>query len=341
MKIKVLVGIFSRANHGRLQGVLKTFVEDDRFELQVMLGASYYDKNVEYLADSRINCLIADDTHSSMAITTVIALINIPGELERLKPDIVLIHGDRYELLSLAIAASYMNIPIAHTEGGEFTGCIDDKVRNAITALADCHFVATDEADWFITHRSNSADFDVFKVGSTALDLLDSKPIKKWNQVLILQHSDTTNKEDITPLLDAIEEILYCRNVIWINPNVDAGNKEILRKFHNLDDRICFKKDLTPNEYIKLMKESICIIGNTSSGIKEGSYLGIPYVCVGSRQKGREHDKNTIMVKMDKKEIIEGFNTMIKKDILPSNYFGEGNASKMIADILFERMNKL
>lgn len=334
--LKVCVCVFSRANFGRLKAVIDKFDKDNRYDLQLMLGASYYNQEIGYKVDSRIQCLIADDTHEAMALTTGIALTKISGELARLSPDVVFVHGDRYEMLACAIAASYMNIPIAHTEGGECTGCIDDKVRNAITALADIHFVVTELAR--IELQMHKGISNVHTVGSTALDWIHRVPVKKDNHVLVLHHSETTEEEDIMPLIDALNILSNNgENIIWANPNVDAGNKKILKEMHKLDFE--FKKDLSPDEYIELLRKSKCLIGNTSSGIKEGSYLGIPYVCIGNRQLGREFDHNTTFSKMKTEDIINKFQFATSGYYEKSDYFGDGRASELIADILCKVVN--
>lgn len=333
MKRKILLFIGSRANWGRLKSVCKAITEHPDLSLQLILGASFYDAEVEFPVDARIQCLIRGDDHEAMALTTGILLTKVSQELVRLKPDIVLVHGDRYEVLAVAQAAAYMNIPLAHTEGGEVTGCIDDKVRNAITALADIHFAVTSKSAAWIQGLRN--DFPpIYTVGSTALDSIKhirDMNITKHNKIVVLYHPETSINESVDELLISL---WYCNNVIIVNPNVDSGSNKLLDKFHKTDFE--FAKNLDTEEYAILLKGCRLLVGNTSSGIKEGSFLGVPYVCVGNRQNGREKDKNTYSVSMTAENILEVIKYQLNHSYEPSNYFGDGTASIKIANILAE-----
>ena len=333
LKRKICLFIGSRANFGRLKAVCKAIQEHEALELQLILGASFYNAEVEFPVDSRIQCLINSDDHESMALTTGILLTKVSMELQRLKPDIVLVHGDRYEVLAVAQASAYMNIPLAHTEGGEVTGCIDDKVRNAITALADIHFPVTKNAGQRIGYETLNQTKDVYVVGSTALDSI--KHIKKNGNsgIVVLHHPDTKTKEDITPLIYATN--IYSKVTTWVNPNVDAGFKGILQKLHQIDGWK-FKKNLPIEEYAQLLANASVVVGNSSSFIKECSFLGVPAVIVGSRQTGREMDNNAVHVPMEFNAITDAIYKQIGKDIKCSTYFGDGNSSLRIAKILAE-----
>ena len=328
-KYNILICIFSRANYGRLRSVLKFFKISDRINLQVMVGASFSGERIPYNIDSNIQCLISGDDLEAMATTTGIALTKIPMELKRLKPDLVLVHGDRYEMLAVAIASSYMNIPLAHTEGGEISGTIDNKVRYAISSLADLHFPVTRKAQQRLISNKNLNIDSVIPVGSTAFDLISPPKKRKLSQIVVLFHSDTTQKENLSELLDAIDELSNKYRIIWVNPNVDAGSKDILKEFHK-KKKFEFRKNLSVDEYLGLIANSKCLIGNTSSGIKEGSFLGVKYICVGTRQLNREVDNNTIFASMTKKDILRAFNLMMVRNVKPSEYFGNGRSASYI-----------
>jgi UDP-hydrolysing UDP-N-acetyl-D-glucosamine 2-epimerase len=342
-KIAVFVG--SRANYGRLKSVCKAIQESDALELILILGASFYNAEVEFPVASRIQCLIGSDDHEAMALTTGVLLTKVAMELERLKPDIVLVHGDRYEVLAVAQAAAYMNIPLAHTEGGEVTGCIDDKVRNAITALTDIHFPVTEMSfrrilhimgyDWTLSAKraNNSFDYDnVYIVGSTAFDGINNLIKSGSNGIVVLHHPDTATKEDITPLIEAVSRC--SGKVTWVNPNIDAGYMEILKKLHGL--KWDFKKNLPVDEYLNLLYSASVVVGNSSSFIKECSYMGVPAVIVGSRQAGREMDCNATWVQMEKEPIFDAIVSQYGKAYKPSTYFGDGTASQKIVKVLAE-----
>jgi UDP-hydrolysing UDP-N-acetyl-D-glucosamine 2-epimerase len=340
MNRKIAVFVGSRANWGRLRSVCKAIKEHDALELQLILGASFYNAEVEYPVASRIQCLINSDDHEAMALTTGVLLTKVSMELQRIKPDIVLVHGDRYEVLAVAQASAYQNIPLAHTEGGEVTGCIDDKVRNAITALADIHFPVTEKSSYRLSDiklwYGSPEHQNIFVVGSTALDgIRHIRGIERNHQsdyIVVLFHPNTTSEEKVDDVVEGCNSIMI--NKIWINPNVDAGNKDILHYLHK--QRWEYAKNLSPEEYAKLIYNSACVVGNSSSFVKEASFLGVPAVLVGERQRGREKDSNVIEVANIWQCIAQAIDFQKNRVLTPSNYFGDGTASEKIANILAE-----
>jgi UDP-hydrolysing UDP-N-acetyl-D-glucosamine 2-epimerase len=324
---KIAVCVMSRANYGRLKSVIDAIIEHPQLELQLICGCSCL--NLPYKIDTKIDCLMFNDSKGNMAKTEGLLTIEMVTTFERLQPDIVLVHGDRFEVLACAVAASYMGIPLAHTEGGEVTGCIDDKVRNAITALTDIHFPVTVDA----AKRINKNNVHV--VGSPALDTLtklDLSNNREEDYILVLHHPNTTECESIEPLIEALS-VLDIKKV-WVNPNTDAGNKTILKKIHNLKD-VEFVKDLQPEEYYRLLANCEYAIGNSSSFIKEGAFLGVAAVLVGNRQQGREHAHNIVFAENTKESIAKVLNYCNFK-VNCSTMFGDGTSGKRIADILAE-----
>lgn len=341
---KIAVCVMSRANYGRLKSVIDAIIEHPQLELQLIVGCSALSLNIPYNIDAKIDCLLANDTKGNMAKTEGLLTIEMVTALERLKPDIVLVHGDRYEVLACAVAASYMGIPLAHTEGGEVTGCIDDKVRNAITALADIHFPVTEDAEHRIFRMKYPSfieeeyrkKYNIYAVGSPALDMLakiDLSNNRKEPYILVLHHPNTTEDEPIEPLIEALSFIEM--NKVWVNPNVDAGNKAMLKKIHSVPN-VEFVKDLPPEEYYRLLKNCIFAIGNSSSYIKEGAFLGVPAVIVGSRQQNREHSYNVRFSRNEMSDIIWNMNEASQGHLVPSYMFGDGTSGKRIAAILAE-----
>ncbi|MBW2003016.1 MAG: UDP-N-acetylglucosamine 2-epimerase (hydrolyzing) [Deltaproteobacteria bacterium] len=339
MRLCVFVG--SRANYGRLKSVIKIAHEHKDIDLKLIIGASGLWTKIDYPHET-VECLVNADTTSGMCLTAGLLLTQITGILKRIQPDCVLIHGDRYEVLSVAIASSYQNITLAHTEGGDVTGTIDDKVRDAITALADIHFPVTDySADRIYDIVYGECNKEVMRtakcgyiytVGSTALDGLN--PMNKpGDYVVILHHPNTTDPEDINPLIEAVKSMPYKK--VWVNPNVDAGAKAMLKRIHYAPAE--FVKDLSPDEYIDLIYNARCCIGNSSSFIKEGAYLGIPAVLVGNRQEGRETGNNVIQVDMNESNILRAAYSQIGHGRYKPDYrFGDGTASEKIIKILAE-----
>lgn len=329
---KIAVFIGSRANYGRLKSVIQAVTEHPGLELQLILGASFFNAEVPYPVEARIQCLIDGDNLQMMPLTCSMLQAQLGGVLERLNPDCIVIHADRFECLTVAMTAAYMNIPVCHTEGGEVTGTIDEKIRHSITKLADIHFpVTTLSAQRIIRMGENPGR--VWTVGSTALDSLkglDYSNARHDPYMVLLMHPNTTHPEPIEPVFEAIKG--FDVDIVCINPNVDPGNKVMLKQIHK--QKLEFKKNLPIEQYARLLKNCVCLVGNTSSGIKEGAFLGVPYVCVGKRQEGREMGGNAILVPNDEMSIYHAVYERMVTKFAPSYMFGDGTAGRQIADIL-------
>jgi len=329
---KICIVIASRANYGRLKSVCKAITEHPDLELQLVVGASAFDLPMEYKPDAVVQCFVEGDNLQAMTLTTGLFLTQLGGVLERLKPDMILVHGDRYEVLAAAITAAYMNLPLLHTEGGESTGSIDDRVRHAITKLADIHFPVTKLSRQRIIKMGERPE-TVFTVGSTALDSLlgiDLTNSRREPYIVVLHHPNTTSPEDIVPLIEAVMSIPIHK--VWVNSNVDPGSKAMMKLVHQQD--VEFVKNLPPEKYANLLNNCICAVGNSSSFIKEGAFLGVPAVLVGGRQEGRECGYNVVSRGYNKSDILEAIDIFTMARPLPDYRFGDGTAGKQIADIL-------
>ena len=369
MKRKVCVVINSRANYARIKSVLTELQNRKDCELQVVVGASgllfRFGKVVEIIRNDGFNVnrevysVVEGNEPVVMAKTTGLALIELAQVFLDLKPDIVVTIADRHETLATAIAASYMNIPVAHTQGGEITGSIDESVRHACTKLSHLHFPATKKAYRNILQLGEEKS-RVHLTGCPALDIVEyskdstvTKILEKYtnhfndfssqNYLLVLFHPDTQHYEDstysTTEILRAIQEINI--PTIWLWPNVDSGTDLIskeLRRFKdmNSNSKIQFVRNFTPEEFISVLNNSLCIIGNSSSGIREASRTGTPSVVLGARQNGREFSDNVVYLPDFNLDTII---TAIRKQIEHGKYtlselYGDGFAGKRIAEIL-------
>ena len=369
MKRKVCVVINSRANYARIKSVLTELQNRKDCELQVVVGASgllfRFGKVVEIIRNDgfsvnrEVYSVVEGNEPVVMAKTTGLALIELAQVFLDLKPDIVVTIADRHETLATAIAASYMNIPVAHTQGGEITGSIDESVRHACTKLSHLHFPATKKAYRNILQLGEEKS-RVHLTGCPALDIVEyskdsnvTKILEKYtnhfnnfsgqNYLLVLFHPDTQHYEEstysTTEILRAIQEINI--PTIWLWPNVDSGTDLIskeLRRFKdtNSNSKIQFIRNFTPEEFISVLNNSLCIIGNSSSGIREASRTGTPSVVLGARQNGREFSDNVVYLPDFNLDTII---TAIRKQIEHGKYslselYGDGFAGKRIAEIL-------
>jgi UDP-N-acetylglucosamine 2-epimerase len=171
---------------------------------------------------------------------------------------------------------------------------------------------------------------NIHVVGSTALDQLGTYDSDREPYILILQHPNTTDPEPIEPLIEAVRDIPIHK--VWVNPNVDAGNKSMLKLIHR--EQVEFVKDLPPDEYYRLMCNAECCVGNSSSFIKEGAYMGVPAVLVGNRQYNREHGDNVVIAENNRDEVLRAILQQMGKCFLPDYRFGDGTASKKIVEVL-------
>ena len=367
----ICVVINNRANYARVKSILKEFKSSSKFNLQLVMGASsllekYGDlekiiKKDKFKITDKFYSIVEGGNNLTMAKSTALTLLEIVDVFEKIKPDLVFVVADRFENLSVAVAASYMNIPLAHLQGGEVTGSIDEKVRHAITKLSDIHFVSTKRSKDFVikmgenknsVHNTGCPSLDIInlkklmKIKSPELNFIKKKLIHK-KYIVVVQHPVTNEiketKNHINSTLKAVVNICKQMQVsaAWLWPNVDAGTDIIskkLRIFQNLNkdnEKIIFIKNLSPEDYLSLIQNTKCIVGNSSSGIREASYLGIPSVNIGSRQIYRETAKNVINTEHNYDKIYKAIKFQINKGkYKKSNLYGSGKAAKKIFKIL-------
>lgn len=366
---KVCIVVNSRANYGRIKSVLRSVQEHPDLKLQLVVGASAllyrFGSTVEvmeadgFVPDATCHMVIEGDTPTTMAKSTGLGIIELASLFERLKPDIVLTVADRYETMATAIAASYMNICLAHTQGGEFTGSIDESVRHAITKMAHLHF-PSNEAAAKILRQMGEAESSIFVTGCPSIDLAaelrrgEGKNLFEayggtgarldWDApfLVVLQHPVTTEYGQGKKQIEATIEAVRCigMQTVWLWPNVDAGSDDIsktLRMFqsHNPNLPVHFYRNFRPDDYVRLIDRAACLVGNSSSGIREGAYLGVPVVNIGTRQSGRERGGNVIDVGHHAEEIQSAIRRQLAHGKHPSDHiYGDGKAGHRIANIL-------
>lgn len=367
-KRKICLVITSNIHYARSKMVLEEIRKRDDLELQVIVGASAvlpaYGNVLEMMEEdgvpyhAKITMTLEGGNPIAMAKTAGIGTTEFATAFENLNPDIVLIRADRYEVLSAAIAAAYLNIPVAHIEGGDVTGTIDESVRHAITKLAHIHFATNEESKRRILRMGEHPDY-VFNVGSPELEFVAQNNFISSNDfinrigvgdvvdinkpyILVMQHPVTTevgqNRAHIEETLHAIQELGI--PAIWFWPNVDAGADEVSKGIRVFREKynpqhIRFIKYLPVEQFLALLKGSACLVGNSSAGIKECAFLGVPVVNIGTRQQGRTRGENVADVGYDRQEIITAVLAQISHGKYPSSavYTAEG-ASKKIVDIL-------
>ncbi|MEK7646879.1 MAG: UDP-N-acetylglucosamine 2-epimerase [Patescibacteria group bacterium] len=365
-KRKICFIITSRNHYARSKLILGELKRRKDVELQIIIGASallpkYGDvvsslKNDGFNYNFKIATAFEGGDPLAMAKTTGIGVTEFATAFSNLEPDVVVVRGDRYEILSAAVAAAYLNIPIAHLEGGDVTGNIDESVRHAVTKLAHIHFATNKQSKDRIIRMGEKPNY-VFNFGCPGLELIakgrygvSGASIRGVGSVIdinkpylmAMQHPVTSeidkNRENVTKTLQAVHELQI--PTIWLWPNIDAGTDEIskgIRIFRekNNPKNIYFIKHLPPEEFLGLLKKSLCLIGNSSAGIKECSYFGVPVVNIGSRQNGRMHAENVVDTNYAKNSIKRAIERQLKhgKYQLSNMYFQPGTGRK-IAQVL-------
>lgn len=367
----VCVVIGSRANYSSIKSAMRAIKAHPQLQLRVVCMASAILDRYGSVAnlierdgfeiDERLHILLEGETPATMAKSTGVGLIELPSVFQRLAPDFVVTVGDRFETMATTLAAAYMNIPVAHTMGGEVSGTIDESIRHAVTKFAHVHFPASAEAEERIVRLGERKDM-IFRVGCPRIDLVAeilkgdalSLPADLFESgvgerldpekpfVLVSQHPVTTEygegERQITETLAAVRALGLPAIVLW--PNADAGSEDVARgmrkwREHGHAANMHFFKNLPIETYVRLMKRTSCLVGNSSSGIREGAFIGTPVVNVGSRQDSRERGANVMDAPPTRAAIEAAMRAQLRHGPYDGEHiYGDGNAGVRVADIL-------
>ncbi|HKD82597.1 MAG TPA: UDP-N-acetylglucosamine 2-epimerase [Candidatus Angelobacter sp.] len=366
MKRKIVAVTSSRADYGHLYWPLHALSHDPGVDLHlVALGphlSPEFGSTVEEIErdglciHTRLECLLSSDTDVGMAKTIGLATLGLADTLARIRPDLLLLIADRYEMLAPASVALALRIPIAHIEGGEISeGAIDDAVRNALTKMAHIHFTSTFEARCRVIAMGEEA-WRVHRAGAPSLDhlrrreLLPSAELERRLQVdlslpsiLVCQHPVTLER-DTTQEANAVFAALECLpdQLLFCYPNADAGGRSLIersRQFLRFRGQGKIWTNLDPITYWSLLKRVPLLIGNSSSGIMESASFALPTVNIGTRQQGRTRPQNVLDAAAEPESIVQAI-TRAKSDSFKAslrdmkNPYGDGNACEVIARVL-------
>lgn len=370
-KRKICVVITARPSYSRIKTALLAIRKHPKLELQLVIAGSAlldkYGTTIDFIekdgfrVDAKVFMVLEGENPTTMAKTTGLGLMELTNVFYNLRPDAVVTIADRFETIATSIAAAYQNIPLIHIQGGEVTGNIDEKVRHCNTKLADVHLVSSEDARERVI-KLGEDPATVVNTGCPSIDLanmilnnpqMEFDPVTKYGGVgkienwengyiVVMQHPVTTeyseSRKHIIETLKAIEKLNY--PCFWFWPNVDAGadgTSNGIRSFREANNlqNIRFFKNMQPLDFLQLLKNSKALIGNSSVGIRECSYLGIPVVNIGTRQNRRLQAENVINVNYDAAEILEASKKCINKDHFQSSeIYGQGNSGEKIADII-------
>ena len=372
-KRKIAVVITARPSYSRVKTVLTAIKNHAELELQLIVSSSAlldrYGSAVNYIEKdgfeivAKVFNVLEGENLTAAAKTTGIGILELSTVFDNLRPDIVVTVADRFETMATAIAATYMNIPLAHIQGGEVTGNIDEKVRHAITKLADYHFVASENAKQRVIQLGENPDM-VFNTGCPSIDIaqevakyskltfnpyekyggVGSQPILDNGYMVVMQHPVTNEYQDsrkhIEATLRAIQKI--DKPTLWFWPNVDAGADgtstgiRAFREKYKMDN-VHFFKNMEAADFLNLLNSSLCLVGNSSVGIRECAYLGVPVVNIGSRQNRRDRGNNVVDIDYEESAIISAITSILSNKIREtSSIYGGGDAGEQIATLLKE-----
>ena len=356
---KILYVTGTRADYGLMHETLKLLNNHENIQLDVVatgmhlmeeFGCSVNEIKKDNFNLHIVNQTFLKDDEQSMSLFIGNLINDLTKLMSELKPDIVLLLGDRGEMLAGAIVASYLQIPIAHIHGGDVSSTVDDSARHAITKLANIHFPATEKSASRIKQMGENPD-NIFVVGAPGLDSIikckdkidDDYLKEKYNLkkdfILVLQHPVSLEVEDssfqISQTLDAVTSMDY--QLILVYPNADAGGRAMINKIDEYD--VDAYKNIPHDDFIGLLGLASILIGNSSSGIIESSSFKLPVINIGTRQQGREKASNVVDVDYDCNEILNAISFIESnefKDILNhcENPYGDGKASERICNIL-------
>jgi GDP/UDP-N,N'-diacetylbacillosamine 2-epimerase (hydrolysing) len=365
---KVCVILVDRANYGRLKPVMRAIQERPTLELQVLAAGTMvlerFDQPVRlvrqdgFRVDGEVYVEVEGSIPTTMAKSVGFGIVEFASELHRIKPDFVLLIGDRYEALAAAIASAYMNIPLVHIQGGEVSGSIDESARHAITKFAQYHFPATKRARDYLVRMGERPE-TILGVGCPSSDIartLDRKldpvvlnsrgagatidPTKPF--LLAVFHPTTTEyggeRGQMDALLSALSQIRVPTLLLW--PNIDAGSdhiSKVIREFRTSRDMSWLRTmtNMSPENYLKVLASTACAIGNSSSFVRDAGYFGCPVVLVGKRQDYREADVHVTRVPPESHLIRNAVRDQLAHGRYgPSSLYGDGQVSERIAAAL-------
>ena len=370
MSRRVCVVLVDRANYGRLKPVMRAIDAEEGLELQVLAAGTMvlerFDQPVRvvrehgFRVDGEVYLELEGSIPATMAKSLGFGIVEFAGELHRLKPDLVVLIGDRYEALAAALAAAYMNVTMVHFQGGEVSGSIDESARHAITKLAHYHVPSTARAKDYVI-RMGERESTVLGVGCPSSDLaahLDisfdpelvngrgsgatidfSKPF-----LLVVYHPTTTEyggeHDQMWALLSALGEVRVQTLLLW--PNIDAGSDHIskaIRRFRVGQDAPWLRTvtNIPPDEYLKILASAACAVGNSSSFVRDAGYFGTPIVLVGNRQNHRECDEHVTRVVPERQAIADAIKAQLAHGRYErSTLYGDGRVCERVVPRLRE-----
>lgn len=347
--------IVDRANLGRLLSVMRAIRDTPKLTLQVICGGGAVlcedrpcidEIRKEFPVDAEVHHELRGDTHYTMAMSMALGAGMYATEFNRLKPDIAVIIGDRFEAMGVANSAHAMRIPLVHFQGGEVSECIDNGIRNAITQLATWHVPATHEAARRVAEMTGRPE-SILCVGCPASDLAmnvandDDEDDRPTGNILAIFHPNTTDDNDqrlqMRTFLAGLASVPHAVDLLW--PNLDSGSHAMhmeIRQFLKKERSwLTVHKTFPPEVFMHKLANTRCAVGNSSSFVRDSLWFGTPVVLVGNRQRGRETGENVLQVPCE----VEAIKAGVKQQLEHGRYeqsvlYGSGDVSQRFVEAL-------
>jgi len=346
----------TRADFGKLKSLIEILRNDPSFEVHIFATGMHLDETSGYTVNEIEKCGYDNifkyqnhDDEALMDITLARTIQGFSAYIRNIKPDLIVVHGDRIEALAGATVGALNNVLVAHIEGGELSGTVDELIRHAVSKLSQTHFVANEEAKNRLMQMGERAE-SIFVIGSPDMDVMLSDHLPSWDVLktyyeipfndfaIALFHPVTTEYENMqsyaAQFVTAIENSSL--NYVVIHPNNDKGAEFIRHELNKLQDGNRFKQfpSMRFEYFLSLMKRALFIIGNSSAGIREAPYFGVPTINIGTRQNGRTLNPDIIHTNYDHHSIIYAIQQALNLTIEPKQLFGTGNSDMRFAEIL-------
>lgn len=355
-KIAFLTG--TRADFGKLKSLIKITQESTLFNVQIFATGMHldvkYGLTVNEIYKSGFKNITTFKNHVGAEFMDRTLAKTITGFSEYIanqKPDLIVVHGDRVEALAGAIVGSLNNILVAHIEGGEISGTIDELIRHSVSKLSHLHLVSNKKAKKRLV-QMGELETSVHVIGSPDLDLMNPNKlptldlVKTYYEIpfkeyaIAMYHPVTTDYKNIAVKSKLFVDVLLAsnNNYIVIYPNNDLGTEEILSEFKRLENNSKFRiyPSLRFEYFLKLLKEASYIIGNSSAGIREAPYYKVPTIDIGTRQNNRSQAPSIVNVSHNTEEILSVIDTihLLKQEIIKKEEFGDGKSDLLFLNLL-------
>lgn len=352
MKKRILFLTGTRADFGKIKSLISIVDESPNFEVHVFVTGMHLQKEYGYTLIEIERCnfknvhTFENHTHeTTMDLTLAKTIGGFSSYCQKIKPDMILVHGDRVETLAGAIVGSLNNILVAHIEGGELSGTVDELIRHSVSKLSHVHFVSNAEAAKRLV-QMGEMESSIFTIGSPDIDIMfsDDLPeleiVKNYYEIkfdtyaIAMFHPVTTEANDMKQYAQNFVSALKkdTHNYVIIYPNNDLGSQFIIREYQNLKENARFRifPSVRFEYFLTLLKNAQFILGNSSAGIREAPYYGIPIINIGSRQQNRAVNADIVNVDYTKESILEALNTIDSHQIQNINSnFGNGTSTEL------------